>query len=37
MIESDRKELEQEIVALGQTVATMLADLQLELCSQGKG
>jgi hypothetical protein len=31
MIDSDREELEQEIAALGQTVATMLADLKLEL------
>jgi len=42
MIDSDREELEQEIAALGQTVATMLADLKLELSvlvksSQGKG
>jgi hypothetical protein len=37
MVKSDREELEEEIVALGQTVATILADMQLELCSQGKG
>jgi hypothetical protein len=35
MIESDREELEQEIAALGQTVATMLADLKSERCTQG--
>jgi hypothetical protein len=37
MVKSDREELEEEIAALGPTVATMLADMQLELGSQGNG